>query len=554
MAIRGKRRVRHALICIIGGGLLSFMLAVPVHCETPLKPENQPAAGKSGMVASAHRLASEAGVEILKRGGNAVDAAVAAAFAVGVVEPYASGIGGGGFMLIYTSDSGKVAAVDYRETAPGKTPRGKGKPPATGGKSIAVPGTVAGLSAALSSHGTMTLKEVLEPAIRLAEGGFVLSRIFIRFLSAYSGKISQFPALNAFYLKPGYREGDRFYQKDLARTYRSIAEKGSDFFYRGELSEAIIAAVKRSGGRLSRQDLAGYRAIAREPVKGRYRNHDIYSMPPPSSGGVHVIGLLNIMSGFDVAALGGHSAAFIQLTAEAMRRVFRDRERYMGDPDFVRVPVENLISPAHAEQLTKGIKKGRINPNFKMPALSESEHTTHISVVDNHGNMVALTQTLNSFFGSGILVPATGILLNNEMADFAAEGPNAPEPGKKPVSNLSPTIVLRDGKPFLSLGMAGATRIIAGLPQIIMNAVDFGMNIQEAVNAPRFYCRSETISMEARIPKHTRNALAAMGYGIKVRKPLDIYFGGAQAVMIDPQSGIRYGAADPRRKGAAAGY
>lgn len=552
MAICG-RRCRHVLICIIGSGLLSFMSPVPAD-ETSLRPEDRPIAAKSGMAASAHRLASEAGVEILKRGGNAVDAAVAAAFAIGVVEPYASGIGGGGFILIYNADSGKVAAVDYRESAPRKTPRTKGKPPATGGKSVAVPGTVAGLSAALASHGTMTLKEVLEPAIRLAEGGFTLEPIFIRFLSAYAGKIAQFPALNAFYLQPGYRSGDRFYQKDLARTLRSIAEKGSDFFYRGELSAAIVAAVKRSGGRLSRQDLAEYRAVARKPVTGRYRNYEIYAMPPPSSGGVHVIELLNIMSCFDVASIGRHSAAFIRLMSEAMRRVFLDRDRYMGDPDFVRVPVEKLTSQARAKKLADEIAQGKINRNFKMPAPAESEHTTHISVVDKQGNMVALTQTLNSFFGSGILVPGTGILLNNEMADFAAEGPNAPKPGKKPVSSLSPTIILRDGKPFLSLGMAGATRIITGLPQIIMNVVDFGMNIQEAVNAPRFYCRSETISLEARIPKQTRDALAGMGRSIELRRPFDIYFGGAQAVMIDPRSTIRYGAADPRRQGAAAGY
>ncbi len=279
-------------------------------------------------------------------------------------------------------------------------------------------------------------------------------------------------------------------------------------------------------------------------------------MPPPSSGGVHVIELLNIMSGYDTERLGYLSAPTIQFMAEAMRRVFRDRARFMGDPDFVQVPVETLISPRYADRIRNGIVKGRVNRKIKMPLLTaaESDQTTHVSAADGKGNLVALTQTLNSFFGSGILVPGTGILLNNEMKDFAAAGPNAAAPGKRPVSSLSPTLVLKNGKPFLNLGMAGATRIISGLPQIIMDVIDFGIGIQEAIDAPRFYCASETISMESRIPEGTREALAAMGYKIKVRGAFDLYFGGAQGVLIDPGTGMMYGGADKRRQGYAAGY
>jgi len=278
-------------------------------------------------------------------------------------------------------------------------------------------------------------------------------------------------------------------------------------------------------------------------------------MPPPSSGGTHVIELLNILEGYDPARLGSHPAWRIQLTAEAMRRVFGDRSRYMGDPDFVRVPSAQLTSKEYAAELRKGIREDRFNASFKMPPLPfEPEETTHLSVADRKGNLVAITQTLNSFFGSGILVPGTGILLNNEMSDFSEGGPNRMEPGKRPVSSIAPTILLKGGRPAMSLGMAGAERIIGGLPQIIINAVDFGMNIQAAIDAPRFFCRSAVIEMESRFGPSVQESLTRMGYGIKTRKPYDLYFGGAQGVMIDPRTGTLYGGADPRRSGCAEGY
>jgi len=519
-------------------------------------------AGKSGMIATAHPLATQAGLEILKKGGNAVDAAVAAAFALGVVEPHASGIGGGGFMLIYQvsgpAAGGAVVAVDYREVAPRKTVPGEMSAGRvrTGPKSVAVPGALAGLAAALAAYGTISMKAVLEPAIRLAEDGFPANRLLVRMIRNNSEKLSKNPEAKRIYLDPRYEEGDTVVYKDLARTYRLIAEKGVDVFYRGEIAEAIAAEMARSKGWLDREDLENYRAEIREPVRGSYRGYDIFSMPPPSSGGVHIVEILNIMEGYDPARLGHNSAQAIQLMAEAMRRVFRDRARFMGDPDFVDIPLQGLLSKEYAAKLREGIEPGGINRKIRMPDPGEDEsaQTTHISVADSRGNMVALTQTLNSFFASGIVVPGTGILLNNEMNDFAHRGPNAAAPGKKPVSSMSPTIVLRNGEPFLSVGMAGATRIISGLPQIIMNILDFGMNLQEAIAAPRFYCASGEISLESRIAESTRRKLTGMGYGIKTREAFDIYFGGAQGVLIDRKSGTMYGGADPRRASSAEGY
>ncbi len=516
-----------------------------------------PAEGRRGMVASAHLLATRAGLEILKKGGNAVDAAVATAFALGVVEPYASGIGGGGFMLVYMADKGRVTALDYRETAPAKvSEKIESFETRAGPRSIAVPGALAGLAKALADHGTMDLHSVLAPAIKLAENGFPANSLIIEVIEDYRDKLSANPEAAKNYLEPGYREGDVICQKDLAKTYRAVAAGGAQVFYRGEIAAAVAKEVQSLGGWLDAGDLAGYRAIAREPVRGRYRGNEIFSMPPPSSGGVHVIELLNILEGFDLAKLGQNSAQAIQVMAEGMRRVFRDRSLYMGDPDFVNVPVKALTSCKYAEEIRNNIHKGRLNDQIKTPdpKLFESSQTTHVSVADEKGNLAALTQTLNSFFGSGIVVQGTGIILNNEMNDFGGWQANEAQPGKRPVSNMSPTIVLKEGKPYMSIGMAGATRIISGLPQIVINIVDYGMDIQAAITAPKFYCSSEKISLESRIGPATRSELEKMGYTIDARKDFDIYFGGAQGVMIDRKTGTMYGGADPRREACAEGY
>lgn len=530
---------------------LIFCAAQPCSGQAPKKP----ALGTKGMVATAHPLATQAGLNALEKGGNAVDAAIAAAFALGVVEPYASGVGGGGFMLVYRSDTRQVSAIDYRETAPAKTPPGlESAESRTGPKSVGVPGTIAGLSRALTEFGTMGLKEVMEPTIRLAEEGFPAGRLLVGMIASNRDKLAANAEAKRVYLDPGYREGDTVLQRDLARTYRAIAAKGPGDFYRGDLAAAIAREMERLGGRLSAKDLTNFKAVARKPVSGNYRGHEIYSMPPPSSGGVHVIELLNIIENFDVASLGRNSTRSMQIMAEAMRRVFRDRSRFMGDPDFAAVPVSGLISRKYARALAQSIEPGRLNSGLALPDLRdfESGQTTHISVADGKGNLVAITQTINSFFGSGIVVPGTGIILNNEMADFGGWDANRPEPGKRPVSNMSPTIVLKGGKPFMSVGMAGATRIISGLAQIIINVVDFRMDIQAAINAPRFHCMDGRISLESRISKRKTAELSRIGYGIDRRKAYDVYLGGAQGVVLDGRS--LQGGADPRRGGSAMGY
>ena len=531
----------------------------------------KPVEGKTGMVASAHPLSSKIGLEILKKGGNAVDAAVATAFGLGVAEPNASGLGGGGFILIYLARTKEVITLDYREMAPLKaspdmyrlTPQGKvvDDEITVGHKAVAVPGTLAGLTLALSTYGTMSLKEIMAPAIQLAEEGYPVSKTLNGLMKENYDKISKFPAAAQIYLKDGlpYEIGDKIYLKDLAKTYRLIADKGPDVFYKGEIAEAIEKEMKGSGkGLIAREDLAAYRPVFRTPVRGSYRGYEIISMFPPSSGGTHVIQLLNILEGYDLAGLGHNTPASLHLMAEAMKRVFADRSKYMGDPDFVQVPVKGLTSKKYAEELRKGIslEKGaeKLPPGNPVPY--ESGGTSHLSVVDKDGNLVALTQTINYFFGSGVLVPGTGILLNNEMDDFVPKpgALNSIEPRKRPLSSMSPTLVLKDGKPLLSIGSPGATRIISALAQILVNIIDHRMNIQEAIEAARIHCMTGEIFMESRIPKDVQQALINKGHKVTVRQDFDLYFGGAQGVMIDPKTGALYGGADPRRDGFAIGY
>jgi gamma-glutamyltranspeptidase/glutathione hydrolase len=533
---------------------------------------SSPVESKNGMVAAAHPLASQVGVEILKKGGNAVDAAVATAFALGVVEPNASGLGGGGFILIYTAKTKGVTAIDYREMAPLKatpdmyklTPDGKvvDKETTVGHKAVAIPGTLAGLTLALKQHGTMSLKEVMAPAIRIAEEGYIVSKTLNGMMKDNFDKLTQYPAAAAVYLKDGlpYEVGDKLVLKDLARSYRLIAEKGPDVFYKGEIADAIEKEMKASGkGLIRKEDLAAYKPAIRIPVRGTYRGYEIISMSPPSSGGTHVIEILNILEGYNMTQLGFQTPASLHVMAEAMKRAFADRAKYMADTDFVKVPVAGLISKKYAEGLRKGIRMEAVGS--KIPAGNPlpfvgSGGTSHLSVIDKQGNIVALTQTINFFFGSGVLVPGTGIMLNDEMDDFNPQPgtSNSVEPKKRPLSSMTPTIMLKNGKPFLSVGSPGATRIISALTQIIVNVVDFRMNIQDAIDAPRIHCMTGDVFMESRIPKEVQDALTAKGHKLNVRGAVDLYFGGAQGVMIDPASGMLYGAGDPRRDGAAVGY
>jgi gamma-glutamyltranspeptidase / glutathione hydrolase len=550
--------------------LVSLILVTLVSIKAQAQ-QGKPVEGKTGMAVSAHPLSSKVGVEILKKGGNAVDAAVATAFALGVVEPNASGLGGGGFILIYLAKNQEVVTIDYREMASLKatpdmyklTPDGKvvDDEITLGHKAVAIPGTLAGLTLALQKYGTMSLKEVMAPAIQLAEEGYEVSKTMNVMMKESYEKLSKFPAAAQIYLKDGlpYEVGDRLVLKDLAKTYRLIADKGPDVFYKGEIAEAIEKEMKASGkGLIAKEDLAAYRPAVRTPVRGTYRGYEIISMAPASSGGTHVIELLNILEGYDMGKMGHNSSESLHMMAEAMKKVFADRAKYMGDTDFVNVPIKGLLSKSYAEELRKGISADEAGEKVPAgnPVPYESGGTSHLSVVDKDGNLVALTQTINHFFGSGVLVPGTGILLNNEMDDFVPKPGtlNSIEPKKRPISSMSPTLVLKDGKPYLSIGTPGATRIISALPQILMNMIDYKMNIQEAIDAARIHCMSGEIFMESRIPKDVQLALINKGHKLSVRKDFDLYFGGAQGVMIDPKTGTLYGGADPRRDGFAAGY
>ena len=544
------------MLCIAGG---------PAWASSPVEAKN-------GMVAAAHPLASQVGVEILKKGGNAVDAAVATAFALGVVEPNASGLGGGGFILVYNAKTKGVSAIDYREMAPLKatpdmyklTPDGKvvDKETEVGHKAVAIPGTLAGLTLALKQHGTMSLKDVMAPAIRIAEQGFTVSKTLNGMMKDNFDKLTKFPAAAAVYLKAGlpYEVGDKLVLKELAMSYRLIAEKGPDVFYRGEIADAIEKEMKASGkGLITKADLAAYKPAVRKPVRGSYRGYEIISMAPPSSGGTHVIEILNILEGYNMTRLGFQTPESLHIMAEAMKRSFADRAKYMADTDFVKVPVAGLISKKYAAELRKGISMDAVGTQIPagnpLPFVG-SGGTSHLSVIDKQGNIVALTQTINYFFGSGVLVPGTGIMLNNEMDDFNAKPgtSNSVEPKKRPLSSMTPTIMLKNGKPFMSVGSPGATRIISALPQIIVNIVDFRMNIQDAIEAARIHCMTGDIFMESRIPKAVQDALIAKGHKLSVRGEMDLYFGGAQGIMIAPSSGLLYGAGDPRRDGVAVGY
>lgn len=537
--------------------------------ERPL-PERA-VVGSHGMVASAHPLATQVGLEILKRGGNAADAAVATAFALGVVEPNASGIGGGGFILFYNAKTKTVEAIDYREIAPRAatadmfemTPDGKSvvdKANTVGHRACAVPGMLAGMDLALKRWGTLTLAEVIEPSAKLAEQGYEVTPTLADMLTNYYDKLVQFPEAARIYLKDGlaYEAGDHLALPDLAKTYRLVAAHGPDIFYRGEIADAIVREMQEGGGLITKADLAAYQPTLREPVRGSYRGYEIISMPPPSSGGVHVIEALNIMEGYDVAALGANTPATLHLYVEALKRVFADRNKFSGDPDFIDMPVAGLLSKEYAAELRQAISADTASRNVPAgnPLAYQSGSTTHASFADKDGNIVALTQTINLFFGSGVVIPGYGFVMNDEMADFepVPGKANSIAPGKKPQSSMSPTIVLKDGRPFLSFGSPGATRIISALPQVLMNLIDHRMDLQQAINAPRVHCMSGTVDVESRIPEEVRAALKAKGHKLSVKGAVDLHFGGAQAVLVDLENGRFHGAADPRRDGVAAGY
>jgi gamma-glutamyltranspeptidase/glutathione hydrolase len=559
----------------------------------PLSPTHAPHA----IVTSVHELASRAGVEMLRSGGNAVDAAVATGFALAVVHPQAGNLGGGGFLLLRNAN-GETRFIDFREKAPAAAtenmyldaqgnviPDSSKNSSVVGYKSVGVPGTVAGLVYAEKQYGKLSLEKVIAPAIKLARDGFPLAYEDAQALKE-DEYLAQFPESKRIFQRDGnyYQPGELLKQPELARTLERIA-KNPDEFYHGALARELAAAVHQGGGLVTAADLAAYEVKEREPIRGSYRGFDIISAPPPSSGGVALVEILNIIEGFDLAKLGNRSAAAIHLEAEAFRRAFYDRAEFMGDPDFAKVPVAQLIDKKYAAAWRDSIdlNHASVSKDLKRPSFSElervaksrptsirePENTTHYSVVDAEGNAVAVTTTLNHSFGSRVTAAGLGFLLNDEMDDFAAkqgvpnnygliQGPaNAIGPGKRPLSAMTPTIVLRkdaleDGRLFLVLGSPGGPTIITTVANILIGVVDFSLDIQEAVNAPRFHHQwlPDEILVEDRLSPDTMNLLSSKGHKLKV----DHFWGDGECIMVDPKTGERLGASDGRNNGKAVGY
>ena len=532
-----------------------------------------------GMVASVESMATDVGVDILRKGGNAVDAAVAVGFTLAVTFPRAGNIGGGGFMIIHLAKTGENIAIDYREMAPAKAHKDlfldkKGNviknKSLFHGMASGVPGSVMGMELALKKYGSMSLSEVIQPAIHLAENGFPVSRDLYLSLQSLKKRLQKWPSTKkVFYKKDGssYQIGETFYQKDLAKTLKLIAQKGSTGFYQGEVAKKIALQVQKAGGIMSTADLKNYHAEIRQPVTGTYRGYDIISMPPPSSGGVHLLQILNILENYNMASSGHNSANSIHYMVEAMKFAYADRSKYLGDPDFYKVPVKQLTSKAYARRIfdkilpDKPIPSVNIKPGMALPY--ESNQTTHFSVADQWGNAVSTTTTLNFSYGSGLIADGTGVFLNNEMDDFSAKAgvpnafgllggkANAVEAGKRPLSAMTPTIVLKNNKPFLLTGSPGGSRIITTTLQLVMNVIDYQMNVAEASYASRIHHQwfPDEIRVERSLNQDTIRLLKKMGYKVVVKSAM----GSTQSIMFTPQG--LYGASDPRTAVAkTAGY
>lgn len=539
----------------------------------------QPVWAKHGMVASQETLASRTGVEILKQGGNAVDAAVAVAFSLAVTLPRAGNIGGGGFMLVHLAKENKTIAIDYREMAPSKAKKdifldengdAVQKLSREHGLAVGVPGTVMGMSLALEKYGTMSLAQVTAPAIKMAQEGISITPDLAQSLAGLKRRMVQWPTTAAiFYKNDGsdYQVGDILKQPELAHSLRLIAEKGTKGFYEGETAVKIVNAVQDAGGIMTLDDLKHYKVVEREPVRGEYRGYQVVSMPPPSSGGVHIIQMLNVLQQFPIDKLGHNTAQTIHLMAETMKYAYSDRSEYLGDPDFYKVPVNALTNADYAQKIASKIAINKTTPSSEIKpgklAPYESDQTTHFSVVDKWGNAVSNTYTLNFSYGSGLVAKGTGILLNNEMDDFSAKpgvpngyglvggDANAVEGNKRPLSSMSPTIVMKDGKAFLITGSPGGSRIITTTLQIIMNVIDHGLNIAEASYAARVHhqWQPDELRVESSVNRDTISLLEAKGHKVTVQSAM----GSTQSIMVTEQ-GI-FGASDPRHSGSeAVGY
>lgn len=569
--------------------ILAIAMALPLLSSPTLHAEEpsifsqmataQPVWAKHGMVASQETLASRTGVEILKQGGNAVDAAVAVAFSLAVTLPRAGNIGGGGFMLVHLAKENKTIAIDYREMAPSKAKKdifldengdAVTKLSREHGLAVGVPGTVMGMSLALEKYGTMTMAQVTAPAIKMAQEGISVSPDLAVSLAGRKRRMSQWPSTAAIFYKADgsdFQVDDILKQPELAHSLQLIAEKGTKGFYEGETAEKLVKAVQEAGGIMTLEDLKHYKAVEREPVRGQYRGYEVVSMPPPSSGGVHIIEMLNVLQQFPIDKFGHNTAQTIHVMAETMKHAYADRSEYLGDPDFYKVPVKQLTDKDYAQKIASQIALNKTTPSEEIKpgnlAPYESDQTTHYSVVDKWGNAVSNTYTLNFSYGSGLVAKGTGILLNNEMDDFSAKpgtpngyglvggDANAVEGNKRPLSSMSPTIVMKDGKPFLVTGSPGGSRIITTTLQIIMNVIDHGLNIAEASNAARVHHQwlPDELRVETSLNRDTISLLEAKGHKVKVQSAM----GSTQSIMVTDQ-GI-FGATDPRHSGSeAVGY
>ncbi len=536
-----------------------------------------PVIAQKGMVSSQERRASEIGAEILRRGGNAVDAAVATGFALAVTLPRAGNLGGGGFMLVHLAKTNETLAIDYRETAPAAATRdmfldSKGDPDPVksreSGLSVGVPGTVRGLALAHEKYGSgrFSLAQLIKPAARLAREGIPVEDDLADSLPGAAPRFARFPASAAIFLKGGKAlgRGETLVQSDLAVTLEAIRQQGPDAFYSGRIATAIASSVRELGGVMSEADLTAYRPVIRAVVRGTYRGYEIASMPPPSSGGVHLVQILNILEGYDLRTMGAGSAATLHVLAEAMKPAYADRATFLGDPDRVKVPVKGLVSKKYAEGLRAAITPERARKAEEIksgdPLPHENDQTTHFSVVDAEGNAVSNTYTLNFSYGMGMVAAGTGVIMNNEMDDFSAKSgaqnayglvggdTNSVHPGARPLSSMTPTFLFRDGKLVLVTGSPGGSRIITTVLQVIVNTIDFGMNIAEAVAAPRIHhqWKPDAIAIETGFSPDTLRLLVEKGHAVR----LGTTSGSANSILIT-REGIT-GASDPRQRGTAA--
>ncbi|ELT7555860.1 gamma-glutamyltransferase [Salmonella enterica] len=562
-----------AIAALLAGGTFSAVANPPVAPPVSYGVEEDvfhPVRATQGMVASVDVMATQVGVDILKQGGNAVDAAVAVGYALAVTHPQAGNLGGGGFMLLRTKD-GATTAIDFREMAPAGATRDmfldeQGNPDSkkslTSPLASGTPGTVAGLSLALEKYGSLPLNSVVRPAIKLAQEGFIVNDALADDLKTYGSEVlPHHENSKATFWKDGepLKKGDKLVQQDLANSLTMIAENGPDAFYKGDIARQIAQQMQQNGGLITTDDLAAYQAVERTPVSGEYRGYQIFSMPPPSSGGIHIVQILNILENFDMNKYGFGSADAIQIMAEAEKYAYADRSEYLGDPDFVNVPWQALTSKTYAKSIAGQIDINKAKPSSEIRpgklAPYESDQTTHFSVVDKDGNAVAVTYTLNTTFGTGIVAGNTGILLNNQMDDFSAKPgvpnvyglvggeANAVGPKKRPLSSMSPTIVVKDGKTWLVTGSPGGSRIITTVLQMVVNTIDFGMNVAEATNAPRFHHQwlPDELRVEKGFSPDTLKLLEQKGQKVALKEAM----GSTQSIMVGPD-GELYGASDPR--------